>query len=127
MSSYWERESRVQDCCRLPTEVRGFSSASSSISFPQTSSTFSPLVKTHKPSSGPRQLQISFDKDFVKILLRMIESQKFVMTNLRNGIDYLKNTCKDVGRNNHFCNDILFDIFNHWKRRNIITKNGFFN
>merc|ERR1711971_1102023 len=28
---------------------------------------------------------------------RMIESQKFVMTNLRNGIDYLKNTCKDVG------------------------------
>ena len=27
----------------------------------------------------------------------MIESQKFVMTNLRNGIDYLKNTCKDVG------------------------------
>lgn len=28
---------------------------------------------------------------------RMIDSQKFVMTNLRNGIDYLKNTCKDVG------------------------------
>jgi hypothetical protein len=31
-------------------------------------------------------------------VLRMIESQKFVMTNLRNGIDYLKNTCKDVGQ-----------------------------
>ena len=30
--------------------------------------------------------------------VRMIESQKFVMTNLRNGIDYLKNTCQDVGR-----------------------------
>ena len=29
--------------------------------------------------------------------VRMIESQKFVMTNLRNGIDYLKNTCQDVG------------------------------
>ena len=24
----------------------------------------------------------------------MIESQKFVMTNLRNGIEYLKTTCK---------------------------------
>ena len=28
---------------------------------------------------------------------RMIESQHFVMTNLRNGIDYLKATCKNAG------------------------------
>ena len=28
---------------------------------------------------------------------RMIESQNFVMTNLRNGIDYLKATCKNAG------------------------------
>ena len=28
---------------------------------------------------------------------RMIESQSFVMTNLRNGIDYLKATCKNTG------------------------------
>ena len=27
----------------------------------------------------------------------MIESQAFVMTNLRNGIDYLKATCKNAG------------------------------
>ena len=27
----------------------------------------------------------------------MIESQNFVMTNLRNGIDYLKATCKNAG------------------------------
>ena len=27
----------------------------------------------------------------------MIESQHFVMTNLRNGIDYLKATCKNAG------------------------------
>ena len=32
----------------------------------------------------------------------MIESQKFVMTNLRNGIDYLKNTCKDVGNDTNY-------------------------
>ena len=38
----------------------------------------------------------------------MIESQKFVMTNLRNGIDYLKNTCKDVGRNNHFILKLIY-------------------
>ena len=29
---------------------------------------------------------------------RMIETQKFVMTNLRNGIDYLKATCKNKGK-----------------------------
>ena len=40
---------------------------------------------------------------------RMIESQKFVMTNLRNGIDYLKNTCKDVGEDSN----LYADRFDH--------------
>ena len=47
-----------------------------------------------KFESNPKSSLMS---TIVKILFRMIESQKFVMTNLRNGIDYLKNTCKDVG------------------------------
>ena len=37
------------------------------------------------------------NKDFkqtVEDQAKMIESQKFVMNNLRNGIDYLKTSCK---------------------------------
>ena len=30
---------------------------------------------------------------------KMLESQDFVMTNLRNGIDYLKASCKNAGEN----------------------------
>ena len=36
-------------------------------------------------------------KETVEAQERMIESQSFVMTNLRNGIDYLKATCKNTG------------------------------
>ena len=36
-------------------------------------------------------------KETVETQERMIESQNFVMTNLRNGIDYLKATCKNAG------------------------------
>ena len=36
-------------------------------------------------------------KETVEAQERMIESQHFVMTNLRNGIDYLKATCKNAG------------------------------
>ena len=36
-------------------------------------------------------------KETVETQDRMIESQNFVMTNLRNGIDYLKQTCKNAG------------------------------
>merc|ERR1719499_2119369 len=36
-------------------------------------------------------------KEAVEAQQRMIESQTFVMTNLRNGIEYLKNTCKNAG------------------------------
>merc|ERR1719461_2216739 len=36
-------------------------------------------------------------KETVEAQERMIESQSFVMTNLRNGIDYLKATCKNAG------------------------------
>jgi len=36
-------------------------------------------------------------KEAVDNQQRMIESQAFVMTNLRNGIDYLKATCKNAG------------------------------
>ena len=43
------------------------------------------------------------------VQFRMIESQKFVMTNLRNGIDYLKNTCKDVGEDSN----LYADRFDH--------------
>ena len=37
-------------------------------------------------------------KEAVEAQQRMIESQTFVMTNLRNGIEYLKNTCKNAGQ-----------------------------
>ena len=37
-------------------------------------------------------------KETVETQSRMIESQNFVMTNLRNGIDYLKASCKDKSR-----------------------------
>ena len=36
-------------------------------------------------------------KETVETQERMIESQNFVMTNLRNGIDYLKTSCKNTG------------------------------
>ena len=37
-------------------------------------------------------------KETVETQERMIESQNFVMTNLRNGIDYLKTSCKNTGK-----------------------------
>ena len=39
-------------------------------------------------------------KETVENQQRQIEAQSFVMTNLRNGIDYLKATCKNKGVRN---------------------------
>ena len=43
-------------------------------------------------------------KETVETQSRMIESQNFVMTNLRNGIDYLKASCKDKSKTD-YCHD----------------------
>ena len=49
---------------------------------------------------------------------RKIEAQKFVMTNLRNGIDYLKATCKNAGDGDR----ILFSYKMHCPNRSNTNK-----
>ena len=48
----------------------------------------------------------------------MIESQAFVMTNLRNGIDYLKATCKNAGNVESLLFlavlKVLYETFYYW-------------
>ena len=33
----------------------------------------------------------------IRVFEKKVEAQRFVMTNLRNGIDYLKTSCKNTG------------------------------